>query len=115
MTIKERLQQAQLVLPDPPKAIGNYQPWLKIGNLIFISGQLPLKDGILQYKGKLGTDLTVEEGYKAAQLSGLNVLSQLKSALGTLDHLQVIARLEGHINSACGWSEQQNGIKRIES
>lgn len=106
MTIQERLQQARLVLPDPPKAAGNYKPWVRAGNLIFVSGQFPLRDGVLQYRGKLGADLTVEEGYEAAKLCALNALAQLKAALGSLEHLLVIARVDGHVNSASGWTEQ---------
>ncbi|MBE8987809.1 RidA family protein [Nostoc sp. LEGE 12450] len=106
MTIEERLEQAKLVLPDPPKAVGNYKPWVKVDNLIFVSGQFPIMDGVLRYKGKLGANLTVEEGYEAAKLCALNSLAQLKAALGSLEHLQVIARVDGHVNSAPGWTQQ---------
>src|SRR5689334_12360010 len=103
MTIEERLQQANLILPHPPKAVGNYQPWVKAGNLIFLSGQLPLVDGVLRYQGKLGTDLTVEEGYEAAKLCALNALAQLKAALGSLDRVLLLARVDGYINSSPEW------------
>lgn len=105
MMIEERLQQANLILPHPPKAVGNYQPWVKVGNLIFLSGQLPLVDGVLRYQGKLGTDLTVEEGYEAAKLCALNALAQLKAALGSLDRVLQLARVDGYINSSPEWIE----------
>lgn len=104
--IEERLHQVGLVLPNPPKAVGNYLPWVRAGNLIFVSGQLPLVDGILQYQGKLGVDLTLKEGYEAAKLCALNALAHLQVALGSFERLQEIARVDGHVNSAPGWTEQ---------
>lgn len=104
--VEQRIQQLGLELPVPPPAAGNYQPWVKIGNLIFVSGQFPFANGVLKYSGKLGTDLKISEGYEAARLCGLNVLAQLQVALGTLDHLATIARLDGYINSASDWTEQ---------
>lgn len=104
--IEQRIQQLGLELPVPPAAAGNYHPWIKLGNLIFVSGQFPMVDGVLQYSGQLGTNLTIAEGYQAARLCGINVLAQLKAALGTLDHLSAIARLDGYINSVPDWIEQ---------
>lgn len=104
--VEHRIQQLGLRLPVPPPAAGNYQPWIKLGNLIFVSGQFPIVDGVLKYSGQLGTNLTVAEGYEAARLCGLNVLAQLKAALETLDRLAAITRLDGYINSASNWTEQ---------
>lgn len=68
MTVEERIQQLGLVLPDLPKAAGSYQSWVRTEELIFVSGQFPIRNGVLQYLGKLGRDLRIQEGYEAAKL-----------------------------------------------
>ena len=69
MTAEENLQRLGITLPDPPAARGNYVPWIRTGNLIMTSGQLPLEGGAMQYAGPLGEDLTTEQGYQAARLA----------------------------------------------
>jgi enamine deaminase RidA (YjgF/YER057c/UK114 family) len=104
MKVEERLAQLGLRLPPPPKAAGNYQPWIIAGNLLFLSGQLPIENGQLRYTGQVGAELSEEEGYAAARLSGLNVLAQIQSALGGFERLESLLRVEGHIASAPGWT-----------
>lgn len=101
--IQKRLADLKLILPQPPKAVGKYHPWVKNENLIFVSGQLPLIDGILKYEGKLGADLSDEDGYEAAKLAALNVLAQLYAATQQFETLDSIIRLDGHIQCVPNW------------
>ena len=74
--------------------------------MIFTSGQLPLKEGKLIYEGKVGADLTLEQGYEAARVTALNALAQIKAAVGDLEKIAQIVRLEGFVNSAPGFTGQ---------
>jgi enamine deaminase RidA (YjgF/YER057c/UK114 family) len=104
MSIELRLQELGLTLPTPPKPAGNYQPWLVTGNLLFLSGQFPIKDGQLRYTGQVGAELTEADGYAAARLAALNVLAQIHAALGGFDRLKTLLRVEGHAASAPDWN-----------
>lgn len=106
MDPEERLKRLGLRLPDPPEPAANYKPFIRAGNLLFISGQLPVVRGEVRYRGAVGLDLTEEEGYEAAKLCALNVLAQIKAALGSLQRLEVLIRVEGYVNSAPGWTDQ---------
>lgn len=103
LEIQQRLADLKLTLPEPPQAIGRYQPWIKTGHLIFLSGQLPLVNGVLKYPGKLGADLSDADGHEAAKLAGLNVLAQLHAATQQFEILDSIIRLEGHIQCVSNW------------
>ena len=106
MTIESRLQALGINLPPAPKPVAKYVPFVKIGNLVFTSGILPLKDGQLAYSGKLGLDLTVDDGQDAARLAALNGLSVLKEALGDLDCVERIVKLTGYVASAKDFHQQ---------
>ncbi len=103
-TAEERLASLGLALPQPARAVANYVPWVISGNMLYTSGQLPWIEGDLKYKGKIGKDLTPEQGYLACQLSALNAISQLKSALGDLARVRRIVRIEGVLNVAPGFT-----------
>jgi enamine deaminase RidA (YjgF/YER057c/UK114 family) len=94
MNVKLNLEQLGLKLLPAPKPIGNYVAAVHAGDLLFISGQLPIKNGELQYAGQVGSELTEKEGYAAAQLAALNVLAQIESALGSFDRLAHLVRVE---------------------
>ncbi|GMG93108.1 hypothetical protein Cmtc_43280 [Cupriavidus sp. TKC] len=103
---QQRLAARSLMLPDPPRPLGNYTAVSQAGNLLFISGQLPLADGKVVWQGQVGRDLTLEEGRQAAVLAALNVLAQIHAYLGGFDRLDHIVRVEGHVASAEGWLQQ---------
>ncbi len=108
--IEARLKELGLELPAAPVPVANYVPALQAGNLLFISGQIAKSaDGTL-VTGSVGTDLTVEEGQKAARLCALNILAQAKAALGSLDRIQQILRLTGFVNSAAGFADHPKVI-----
>ena len=79
---------------------------MRAGGLLFLSGTGPFKDGAIVYAGKLGKDLTVEQGYDAARLALLNALAMVRQELGTLDRVVRIVRLTGHVPSAEGFTQQ---------
>jgi len=106
MTIEERLTARSLVLPPPPQPLGSYTAVSQAGDLLFVSGQLPLADGKVVWQGQVGKDLTLEEGRRAAELAALNVLAQIHAHLGGFERLDHIVRVEGHVTSAPGWLQQ---------
>ena len=95
------LKEKGIVLPEPSVPGGNFVPYVVSGSLVFIAGQAPRRDGKLEYLGKVGKDLSVEEGQKAARLCMLNILCHLKTACGgNLDRVARAVRLAGLVN--CG-------------
>lgn len=105
--IESRLQELGLALPPPSSALATYVPFLKVGSLIYISGQLPVQNGKVDYIGKLGQDFSIEVGKKAAQLCALNILAHLKEACEN-DWNRVIRciRLGGFIHSTDEFHDQ---------
>lgn len=101
--IEDRLTQLGIILPPAPAPVANYVPAVRTGNLVVISGQVCFgADGSLadRHKGKLGAGVSDEAGMEAAQLCALNVLAQLKAAVGDLDKVTRCVRLGGFINAA---------------
>ena len=103
MSIEEKLHELDIELPPAPPAVAAYQPWVRTGNLVFTSGQLPWRDGEIAYAGKLGAEVSDEEGYQAARQCALNAIAQLKAATGDLDKIQKIVRIEGYVHCAEGF------------
>lgn len=110
-TLSARVSALGLELPDPSTPAANYVPWVRSGNLIFISGQVPLKDGQCAYTGRLGDEVDVETGRLAARQCGLNILAHLAAAVQD-DMSQVIrcVRLGGFVNAAPGFTQQPQVI-----
>lgn len=106
-TISGRVAQLGHTLPTPSTPAANYVPWVRTGNLIFISGQVPMKDGACAYVGRLGDDVDLETGQQAAQLCAINILAQLANAVND-DLSQVVrcVRLGGFVNAAPGFTQQ---------
>ena len=94
------------MLPDPPSPLASYVPAVLSGNLLFLSGILPLRDGKLAYEGKLGATVSVEEGYEAAKLTAISALASIKKQLGSLDQVARVVRMCGHVASAPGFTQQ---------
>ncbi len=113
--LKQTLIDKGIALQPAPVPVGNYRATIESGNLVFISGQLPLQAGVLVYKGRLGKELSIAEGKAAAEICALNLLSQLAIVLETRK-LQQIVKLEGFINCAdsfTGHAEVLNGASDI--
>jgi enamine deaminase RidA (YjgF/YER057c/UK114 family) len=97
--IDKRLAELGITLPVPAKPVANYVGWVKTGNLVFTAGQVPLKDGKIEYQGKLGKDFTVEQGAAAARICAISVVAQLKDAVGgDLDRIKRIVKVVGFVN-----------------
>ncbi|MEX2642808.1 MAG: RidA family protein [Acetobacterales bacterium] len=95
--VEKRLAEAGITLPEAPKPVANYVAYTISGNLVFVSGQVPLEDGKVAVTGKLG-DLPLEEGQRAARVCAINILSQLKAACGgDLGKVRRIVRLGGFV------------------
>jgi enamine deaminase RidA (YjgF/YER057c/UK114 family) len=105
-TVEKKLAELGIVLPTPATPVANYIPFVRVGALLFVSGQICLDaSGKLVAKGKLGDEVSVEDGQKAARACAINVLAQVKAALGDLDKVKQVARLGGFINSAPSFLE----------
>src|ERR1700734_566850 len=103
---EERLRTLGIELPPAPGTVGAYAATVMTGNLLMTSGQLPWIAGDLKFKGKMGAELNIEQGYQAFRLSALNAIAQLKAALGSLDRVKQIVRLEGTMGCAPGFKDQ---------
>lgn len=103
-TIERALAELGLALPEAPGAVADYEAFSVVGNMVYTSGQLPwAPDGTLAYRGKIGNDLTPEEGYAACRLSALLGLAQLVKAAGSPDRIVRLVRVEGVLNVAPGF------------
>ena len=103
-TAESKLQELGITLAEPPKPIANYVPFVRSGNMLTVSGQVCLDgDGKLVAKGQLGAGVSIEDGQKAARACAVNLLAQVKAALGDLDKVVRVVRLGGFINSARGF------------
>lgn len=97
--IEQRLSQLGIELPSPPAPVANYVPTLLTGKLLFCSGQISAAPGGKAIKGKLGADVSLEEGQEAARICAVNLLAQVKAALEDLDRIARCVRLGGFINA----------------
>lgn len=102
--VTARLSALGLDWPTPPKPAGDYVPVQRQGDLLFVSGQFPSLDGRPVFRGVVGGTLSIEDGWNAAAIAALNALAQIRGALGTLDHLAGLGRVEGHVACAPGFS-----------
>ena len=103
LKVEEKLKSLGLELPEPPKPVGAYIGAKEAGGFVFVAGQGP---GPGFKMGKIGKDLTLEEGYEAAKRTALNCLAQLKALIGDLDRVEKIMQVIGFINSADGFRQQ---------
>jgi enamine deaminase RidA (YjgF/YER057c/UK114 family) len=106
MSFEAKLIELKIILPSAPKPVASYIPAVRAGELLFLSGTGPFKDGKIVFAGKLGKDLTVEQGYEASKLTVLNALAIAKQELGSLDQIKRIVRMSGHVASAEGFTQQ---------
>ena len=103
----ENIKNLGLNIPDLPKALANYVPYKIIGKTIYISGQAPVQNGELIYKGKVGSDISIEEGVEAAKLCVINIIAALKTGLeGDWDKLDSFIKLTGFVNCQDNFTDQ---------
>jgi enamine deaminase RidA (YjgF/YER057c/UK114 family) len=101
--IEKKLSELAIALAPPAAPVANYVPFVRTGNLLMVSGQICLDDGKLVAKGQLGAGISVEDGQKAARACAINLLAQVKAAVGDLDKVARVVRLGGFVNSAPGF------------
>jgi enamine deaminase RidA (YjgF/YER057c/UK114 family) len=104
--IEQRLKERGVTLPVPAAPAANYVPFVQTGNLLYPSGQLPMKDGKLAFTGLLGRDLDAAAGKEAARLCAINILAQAKAALGDLERIARLVRITCYIASMPDFTEQ---------
>lgn len=102
--VERKLQERGLNVPAAAKSLADYVPVSRSGNLVFVSGQLPMQDGKLAFEGIVGKDLDTETAKKAAVLCALNIIGQLKAAVPSLDRVRCI-RLGGFVQSTAGFKD----------
>ena len=107
--IEEKLESLGIKLPDPPTPAGSYVPVIKTGNLLFISGQIPMEGGKVVYTGKV-SDENIEVAQKSARMCAINILAQIKRETGNLDKVTKIVKLSGFVNSILEFSQQPKVI-----
>ncbi|WP_312110148.1 RidA family protein [Brevibacillus reuszeri] len=104
--IEQRLQELGITLPEPPPVAAIYVPAVTVGSLVYTSGNDCRVDGKLMFQGKLGQELTIEQGQLAARQTMINLLAVLKAHLGDLDKIERIVKLLAFVNSAPGFADQ---------
>ncbi|MSO93086.1 MAG: RidA family protein [Rhodospirillales bacterium] len=109
--IDKRIAELGVTLPNPTAPIANYVPFVVTGNLVFVSGQVPIFNGSLKHVGKLGANLSIEQGYEAARLCGLSLIAHARVACGgNLDRVKRVVKVGGFVNSTPEFTDQPKVI-----
>lgn len=103
--VLEKLSELGIELPPPPQALAAYVPARRVGDLVFLAGQVPLVDGVLLHPGLLGDGVTVEQGAEAARRAAVQSLAALRGLLGSFDELEAIAQVTVFVAAAPGFTE----------
>ncbi len=115
-TIAERLTAKGIVLPEAAPPAANYLPYVLSGSSLYISGQLPLENGKLAFQGRLGKDVDIAGGQRAAELCAINIIAQAKAALGDLERIGRLVKINGFVSSAPDFVSQHlviNGASNL--
>ena len=114
MSADARIEELGIDLSQPSSPIANYVPCVRVGNLLFLSGNGPRRGGSSEMvTGKLGRDLSVEEGYEAARLVGIQLLAAIKNELGTLDAVERCVKALGMVNGTPDFTQQPSRNQRL--
>lgn len=108
--VETRLSAIGVALPDVPVPVAAYLPGVLSGNMVYTSGQLPMENGVLKFKGRLGETLRVEDGYAAAKQCAVNCLGVIKSLIGDLDRVERVVKVTGFVNSTADFTGQPKVI-----
>ncbi len=106
MTPEETLKSLGIELPEAPKPLGSYVPFVRVGNLIYLSGMLPMREGRLIRTGRVGESVSLEEAAEAARVAAINGLAILKAAIGDLVKVKRCVKVEGYVSSAGDFTDQ---------
>ena len=116
VSVEARLRDLGIQVPALPPPVAVYVPAVQTGNLVFASGQTPTIDGVLQVQGRLGDNVSIEDGQRAARLAALNCIAEVRGLLGSLDRVARVVRLTGFVASAPGFNQQPaviNGASQL--
>jgi len=105
-TVQDRLRELGITLPTPAAPAANYVPAVMSGHLLFISGQIPMGPEGIAFRGRLGENVSLEQGQAAARLCAINILAQAAAALGGLDRVRRVVKLGGWVNSTPDFTDQ---------
>ncbi len=109
--VDARLAELGIEVPEAAAPVANYVGYVQSGNLVFVSGQVPLVDGAFKFQGKVGAEFSVEQGQEAARICAINIIAQLKAACGgDLDRVRRIVKLGGFVNSTPQFADQPKVI-----
>ena len=108
--MEERLAKLGFTLPTVPKPVAEYLPAKQVGDLVYVSGQGPIKEGKAVYTGQVGKEVSLEDAYKAAQICALNCLAAVKTVVGSLDRVEEVVQVRGFVNSAPEFHDQPKVI-----
>ncbi|GHF29849.1 hypothetical protein GCM10017044_26430 [Kordiimonas sediminis] len=111
MSIEQRLTELGITLPEPAAPVANYLPYIVSGNLISISGQIPMGPNGIEFQGKVGSDYNIDFAQRAARLCGINLIAQMKAACdGDLERVVRVVKLGGFVNCTDGFGDQPKVI-----
>ncbi|RPI35477.1 MAG: RidA family protein [Nitrospiraceae bacterium] len=110
MTPEEKIKSLGIDLPELPKPLGSYVPFVRTGNLIYLSGMLPLKDGKLLKTGRVGEAVSLDDAVLCARTAAINALAVLKSAVGSLDNANRCVKISGFVASSADFIDQPKVI-----
>ena len=116
MNVEKRIEELGIDLPEMAAPAAMYVPVKQTGNLVFVSGQIPVKDGVMQYSGKAGKDKTLEEAKEAARLCAINIIAAVKGFIGDLDKVKSIVKITCFVASETGFDKQHliaNGASEL--
>lgn len=108
--VEKKLQKLGLSIPETPKPVAAYVPGVKMDEFIYTSGQIPLVNGEVKYKGKAGAAVSVEEAYEAAKICALNCLGVIRGLIGDLDKVEKVVKVVGFVNSTADFTMQAQVI-----
>lgn len=106
MTPEDKLRELGIMLPEVPQSLGSYVPFVRTGNLVYVSGMLPIKEGQLTRTGRVGDAVTLQEAIEDARSAAINALAVVRSAVGTLDNVEQCIKITGYIASAPDFTDQ---------
>ena len=110
MNVEQKLQELGLQLPEMAKPIAAYVPAIRVADTVYTSGQIPLVKGEVKFKGKLGREFAIQDGYEAAKICALNCLAATKSVINDLDRIEKVIKVVGFVNSDVGFTDQPKVI-----
>jgi enamine deaminase RidA (YjgF/YER057c/UK114 family) len=110
LSVAEKLKELGVTVPEPLPAMGSYVPAILAGNLLFVAGHPPVENGKIKYKGKVGKDVTLEQGRQAAELCMINGLGAARGVLGDLERIERVVKLTGYVNCLADFEKHPDVI-----